>query len=122
MPSDESFEFADWRVDPARGLVSRDGKEVRLEPKLMELLIVFAGSSGRVITKDEIVSRVWSGRAIGDDTLSAAISRLRSALGETKSKRYIETLPKRGYRALVTSERASGGLRERSARSETDEL
>src|SRR5215469_10417752 len=103
MSSEESFEFADWRVNPARGLVSREGKEVRLEPKLMALLIVFASSSGRVITKDEIVSRVWSGRAIGDDTLSAAISRLRTALGETKAKRYIETLPKRGYRALVTS-------------------
>jgi DNA-binding winged helix-turn-helix (wHTH) protein/Flp pilus assembly protein TadD len=122
MPFEKSFEFADWRVEPARGVVSREGKEVRLEPKLMELLLVFAASPGRVITKNEIVSRVWSGRAIGDDTLSAAISRLRTALGETKSKRYIETLPKRGYRALVTSGQGSVAPRERDGRSETDDL
>src|SRR5215472_6089314 len=87
----------------------------------MELLLVFATSPGRVITKDEIVSRVWSGRAIGDDTLSAAISRLRAALGETKSKRYIETLPKRGYRTVVAAT-DTNGPRKRDRRSETDDL
>src|SRR5262249_38741456 len=90
MHSADSFELADWRVEHGRGVVSREGNEFGLESKLMQLLLVFATSPGRVITKDEIVSRVWSGRAIGDDTLSAAISRLRTALGENKSKRYIE--------------------------------
>jgi Flp pilus assembly protein TadD len=74
---------------------------MRLEPRLMELLTLFAVAAGRVIGKDEIVRRVWAGRAIGDDTLAAAISRLRSALGETETERYIETLPKRGYRFLA---------------------
>lgn len=121
MPSEQSFEFADWRVDPARGVISRAGNEVRLEPKLMDLLVMFAASRGRVISKDEIISRVWSGRAIGDDTLSATISRLRAALGETKSKRYIETLPKRGYRAAVTQSETNSA-RETDRRSETDDL
>ena len=121
MPLQESFDFADWRVDPQRGVISRGGEEVRLEPRLMELLLVFAASAGRVITKDEIVSRVWSGRAIGDDTLSAAISRLRAALGETKSKRYVETLPKRGYRSVVESSESPEPRKEKH-RSETDTL
>jgi DNA-binding winged helix-turn-helix (wHTH) protein len=74
------------------------GREVRLEPQLMDLLVLFATSDGRVLAKDEIIAAVWSGRAVGDDTLAAAISRLRSALGATPARRYIETVPKRGYR------------------------
>src|SRR5690242_10248690 len=70
----------------------------------MDLLLLFAGSPGRVIAKDEIVATVWEGRAIGDDTLAAAISRLRTALGETKTNRFIETLPKRGYRLVIAPE------------------
>jgi DNA-binding winged helix-turn-helix (wHTH) protein/Flp pilus assembly protein TadD len=70
----------------------------------MDLLLLFAASPGRVIAKDEIASAVWGGRAIGDDTLAAAVSRLRSALGESKNKRFIETLPKRGYRLVAAPE------------------
>jgi DNA-binding winged helix-turn-helix (wHTH) protein len=122
MPSEREFELGPWRVEPARGVILRDGKEVRLEPKLMELLLVFAASPSRVIGKDEIIARVWSGRAIGDDTLSAAMSRLRTALGETKTERYIQTLPKRGYRLLVASDGADTRSRERDARSEAEQL
>ena len=80
----------------------------------MDLLLLFAGSPGRVIAKDEIVATVWEGRAIGDDTLAAAISRLRSALGETKANRFIETLPKRGYRLVIAPDGAA-------SRSQVDE-
>jgi transcriptional activator of cad operon len=107
MTAGRPFDLGGWRVDPALGALIRDGKQTRLEPRLMELLLLFAGSPGRVISKDEIVASVWGGRAIGDDTLAAAISRLRAALGETKDKRLIETLPKRGYRLLLAPEGVS---------------
>jgi DNA-binding winged helix-turn-helix (wHTH) protein/Flp pilus assembly protein TadD len=100
MAAQRPFEFGAWRVDPARGVLSANDGEVRLEPKLMDLLVLFAGSGGRVLSKDEIIEAAWEGRAIGDDTLAAAVSRLRRALGETGERRYIETVPKRGYRAL----------------------
>src|SRR5215831_7616876 len=65
-PQTKPFEFGLWRVDPARGLISRpEGREQRLEPKLVDLLVLFAGSGGRVLSKDEIVEAVWEGRAIG---------------------------------------------------------
>jgi DNA-binding winged helix-turn-helix (wHTH) protein len=107
--AERPFELGAWRVEPARGvLVSEDG-EVRLEPRLMDLLLLFAASDGRVLSKDEIVARVWQGRAIGDDTLAAAVSRLRTALGDKADNRYIETVPKRGYRFL---KRIAGAARE----------
>lgn len=105
FPSRERpFALGRWSVDPARGVLVRDGRETRIEPQLVELLLLFAGSGGRVLSKDEIIAAVWQGRAIGDDTLAAAISRLRAALGESKSDRYIETIPKRGYRLLAAQE------------------
>ncbi len=98
------FAFGDWQVDPSRGLLtSDDGESARLEPRLMDLLLLFAGSGGRVLGKDEITAATWGDRAIGDDTLAAAVSRLRRALGATRERRYIETVPKRGYRAVVAA-------------------
>jgi DNA-binding winged helix-turn-helix (wHTH) protein len=112
------FEFGEWRVDPVSGALSAPGgRTARLEPQLMDLLVLFAGSAGRVLSKDEIVDSAWGGRAIGDDTLAAAVSRLRRTLGETAERRYIETLPKRGYRCVIAApelavaDAASGGSR-----------
>src|ERR1700744_1642703 len=96
------FAFGDWQVDPSCWLIPRAaGERVRLEPRLMDLLLLFAGSGGRVLGKDEITAATWGDRCIGDDTLAAAVSRLRRALGGTRERRYIETVPKRGYRLVV---------------------
>jgi DNA-binding winged helix-turn-helix (wHTH) protein/Tfp pilus assembly protein PilF len=105
------FMLGEWSVDPARAvIIARDGSETRLEPQVMDLLVLFAGSPGEVLSKDRIIANVWKGRAIGDDTLAAAISRLRSALGST---RFIETIPKRGYRLVIAPDQgAVGRLRE----------
>lgn len=105
MTARGSFEVEGWRVEPDRGALTPagGGEPVRLEPRVMDLLVTLAASGGRVLSKDELIATVWEGRAIGDDTLAAAVSRLRSALGETHERRYIETVPKRGYRwALET--------------------
>jgi len=118
MSGQRPFVLGGWRVDPALGTLSRNGEETRLEPRLMDLLLLFAASPGRVIAKDEIISAVWGGRAIGDDTLAAAVSRLRSVLGENKGNRFIETLPKRGYRLVVAPDADSA----RAAPAREDEI
>jgi len=100
---EQSFTLGDWSVDPAHGIIRRGGAEQRLEKQQMDLLLLFAGSSGDVLSKDRIIAAVWNGRAIGDDTLAAAISRLRSTLGDG----YIETLPKRGYRLRIAADNPS---------------
>ncbi len=100
----QPFDFGGWRVEPARGVLSdrAGGPDVHIEPRLMDLLLLFASSSGRVLSKTEILDAVWAGRAVGDDTLAAAVSRLRAALSEPSGRRYIETLPKRGYRLALS--------------------
>jgi DNA-binding winged helix-turn-helix (wHTH) protein len=111
--NEQPFEFGDWRVEPARGVLAAldGGAETHVEPRLMDLLLLFAGSAGRVLGKDEIIEGVWGGRAVGDDTLAAAVSRLRSALRETPERRYIETLPKRGYRMVMAQYPPRGAAR-----------
>jgi transcriptional activator of cad operon len=114
------FAFGDWQVDPSRSLLTGDdGESVHLEPRLMDLLLLFAGSGGRVLGKDEITAATWGARTIGDDTLAAAVSRLRRALGAAQRRRYIETVPKRGYRAAVES--PPQGLVSRAASNEPPE-
>lgn len=107
---EQPFTLGDWSVDPSRGVLARDGEEKRLEKQQMDLLLLFAGEPAAVLSKDRIIQSVWNGRAIGDDTLAAAISRLRSTLGDG----YIETLPKRGYRLLIAPDKPTATTRNES--------
>jgi len=94
--------LGNWRATRATGdLTGPDGAE-RLEPKVMDLLFLLASRPGQPFSKDEIMDRLWPNVIVGDDTLARAVSRLRKALGDDpKAPRFIETLPKRGYRLIA---------------------
>jgi TolB-like protein/DNA-binding winged helix-turn-helix (wHTH) protein len=75
---------------------------VQVEPKVMEVLLCLARRAGRVVTKDELVREVWEGRFVSDDVVWRSVRELRRALGdEARAPRFIETIPKRGYRLLA---------------------
>jgi TolB-like protein/DNA-binding winged helix-turn-helix (wHTH) protein/Tfp pilus assembly protein PilF len=75
---------------------------VQVEPKVMEVLVCLARRAGRVVTKDELVREVWEGRFVSDDVVWRSVRELRRALGdEARAPRFIETIPKRGYRLLA---------------------
>src|ERR1700732_3158444 len=103
------FLLGDRRVRPSRNLVERAAVEsaeqpavVQVERKVMEVLVCLARSPGRVVTKDELVREVWNGRFVSDDVVWRSVRELRRALGdETRAPRYIETIPRRGYRLLA---------------------
>jgi DNA-binding winged helix-turn-helix (wHTH) protein/Flp pilus assembly protein TadD len=114
---EQPFVLGGLRVDPARGVIARaDGREIHLEPRAMDLLMLFAAEPNTVLSKERIIASVWGGRAIGDDTLAGAVSKLRSALGDCSR---IETIPKRGYRLLqAEGERAPSPPRRASSECE----
>ena len=94
-----SFELGEWRVDPDTNEMARGGVVVRIEPKAMDVLVVLARHDGDVVTRDELLATVWAGVIVGDEALSQAVIKLRRALGDDpRAPRYIETIPKRGYR------------------------
>jgi DNA-binding winged helix-turn-helix (wHTH) protein/Tfp pilus assembly protein PilF len=94
--------FDRFRVDPAESLLLRDGQPVPLPPKVFDTLVVLVENSGRLVTKDELISQLWPDSFVEEGTLARNISDLRKALGDSAGDhRFIETVPKRGYRFLA---------------------
>jgi len=92
----------EWVLDAERNELRRGGDAVRLEPKAIEVLRQLAWRPGRVVSRDELLSLVWPGVVVGDDALTQAIIKLRRALGDdAQTPRYIETIPKKGYRLVA---------------------
>jgi len=99
MKSGQVYEFGDFRVDAANHLLLRDGGEVPLKPKVFDALLLLIENRGRVLEKDELMDSLWTDLIVEESNLTQTIYELRKALGETARKtRYIENLPKRGYR------------------------
>ncbi len=96
------FEVGDWRVDPAASRLTRGKETAPLEPKVMDLLVLLSARPKEVFSKEDIFAALWPGVTVGEDTLARAVSKLRKALGDTpKAPRYVETIPKRGYRLIA---------------------
>jgi DNA-binding winged helix-turn-helix (wHTH) protein/TolB-like protein/Tfp pilus assembly protein PilF len=93
------YECGPFRLEPAEQRLTRDGQPVSLAPKAFELLVFLVRNQGRLVTKDEIMQAVWPSSFVEEANLTVSISVLRKALGEKEGDlRYIETVPKRGYR------------------------
>ena len=91
--------FGPFRYDWEQRLLFREGETVPLAPKVAETLRVLLERHGTVVGKAELMREVWPDTTVEEIGLARNISQLRKALGdESESGRYIETLPKRGYR------------------------
>src|SRR5690348_16023908 len=83
-------------------LIGNDGEVVRLRPRLMDVLLRLAAAPGEVVTRQALLDDVWPRRVVADEVLSRAIAELRTALhDDAREARYIETLPKVGYRLIA---------------------
>jgi DNA-binding winged helix-turn-helix (wHTH) protein len=93
------YEFGPFRFDPLERLLLRDGKPVQLAPRVFDTLLALIENSGRLVGKEELMSKLWPDTFVEEATLARNISDLRKALGEsTGNHKFIETVPKRGYR------------------------
>jgi DNA-binding winged helix-turn-helix (wHTH) protein/TolB-like protein len=93
------YECGPFRLEPAEHRLTRDGTPVSLAPKAFELLVFLVQNQGRLVTKDQIMQAVWPGSFVEEANLTVSVSVLRKVLGEKESDlRYIETVPKKGYR------------------------
>lgn len=79
-----------------------DDRRIRLEQKVMEILLLFARNAHKTITSDEILSEVWPEIVVTQDSISQCISKLRQVFKDDPRKpRVIETIPKKGYRLIA---------------------
>ncbi len=103
------FRIAAWLVQPRLNSVSNNGSTVRLEPKVMEVLVCLAQHAGEPVSKEELLQTVWSNTFVTDDVLKRSISELRRVFeDDVRESRIIQTIPKRGYRLLVAVESVNG--------------
>ena len=101
-PGNETLQVGAWTVEPALNQLSAAGKSVKLEPKAMAVLGYLAERPGQVVTREALLSAVWSGVVVGDDSLTQVVIKLRKALGDVPEKpAYIQTISKRGYRLVA---------------------
>jgi DNA-binding winged helix-turn-helix (wHTH) protein/TolB-like protein len=106
---DEGFRLGDAEVFPQQLRIRTEaGKEERVEPGVMAVLVAIARRNGNLVSRDELVEEVW-GRPTADGPIDRRIMLIRRALGDRgRQHRYVETLTKRGYRLLVPVEPLAG--------------
>lgn len=93
------YVFGDFRLDAARKMLYRGGEELAAVPKAIETLLALVERRGEIVSRDELMSRIWSDAVVEASNLSHYLYLLRRTLGEREDgKPYIETLRRRGYR------------------------
>ena len=96
------YEFGPFRLDAEEGVLLRAGEPVPLTPKAFEMLLRLVERSGHLVGKEELLRQVWPEQFVEEGNLTQQIFALRRALGESPGgPRYIETVPRRGYRFVA---------------------
>ena len=102
------YEFDSFRLDPNQRLLLRADKHVKLSPMVFDLLLFLVQRSGQLLKKEEIIKHLWPDSFVEEGSLTNNISILRKELGNTG--KYIETVPKHGYRFMATVKVVHGGV------------
>ena len=104
LPPNSVVRFGTYEVSLQSGEVRKAGLRIRVQQQPMKLLEILLEHPGEIVTREELRGRVWPNESFGDfdQALNIAIGKLRSALGDSaENPRFIETLPKRGYRFIA---------------------
>jgi DNA-binding winged helix-turn-helix (wHTH) protein len=99
--------FADFAVDPRAGELFRRGKKIKLQHQPMQVLLALLEQPGQIVTREALRQKIWPADTFVDfeHSLNTAIKKLRLALGDRAGhSKFVETLPRRGYRFLAKVE------------------
>lgn len=97
------YSFEDFVLDDGRRELRRDGRQVPVEPQVLDLLLHLLRNRDRVVTKDELLTAVWGGRIVSESALTSRINAARTAVGDTgEMQRLVRTLRSRGFRFVGT--------------------
>src|SRR5215216_2650137 len=99
------YRFADFCFDADQNVLLRDHTEVALTPKTRALLRVLIENHGRIVEKEELLKALWGDSFVEEGNLKFTANQLRKALADdAQNPRYIETVPRRGYRFIAQTE------------------
>jgi len=102
------YSFGPFRLNPVERRLIRNGRPVAITPKALELLILLVENHGHVLSKDELMKRVWADAFVEESNLVQNISVLRRLLGQTAAGEFIETVPRFGYRWVAPVDLSGG--------------
>src|ERR1700731_2836438 len=117
--------FGTYEVSLRSGEVRKSGLRIRVQQQPMKLLEILLERPGEVVTREELRGRVWTNESFGDfdQALNIAVAKLRSALGDSaENPRFIETLPKRGYRFIAEVSVVDADVRSKKPESVAEDL
>ncbi|HEY0429828.1 MAG TPA: alpha/beta fold hydrolase [Pyrinomonadaceae bacterium] len=98
------YSFANFRLDAAERILFDGVKTISLSPKVFDTLFLLVENGGRVLSKERMLKQIWEDSFVEENNLAQNISQLRRVLGETKDIKFIETVPKYGYRFVAPVE------------------
>jgi DNA-binding winged helix-turn-helix (wHTH) protein len=108
VPTGPIFVFESFELDPGRRRLSASGEPVAISDRQFDILCLFVARAGQIVSKDELLQAAWKDVAVSDNSIEQAISSLRRLLGVRSSRLpYIETVPRRGYRFVITVTRTA---------------
>jgi TolB-like protein/DNA-binding winged helix-turn-helix (wHTH) protein/tetratricopeptide (TPR) repeat protein len=100
-----SYQFGAFRLNPDAGQLVDGSGPIPLAPKVFETLVLLVENRGKILTKEELLARIWPDTFVEENSLARNISVLRRALGDGENgSRFILTVPKRGYRFVADVE------------------
>ena len=103
------FAFGPFRLLPGQRLLLEDEKPIRLGSRALDILIALTDRAGEVVSKDELVARVWPNTVVEESNLKFQVSALRRRLGDGQGgNRYLATIPGRGYSFVGPLKHAQG--------------
>lgn len=107
--SSDSLRFGQFRLDPRDRLLEREGAPIEINARYLDALILLAREHGKLVSKDRFHQEVWRGVPVTDEALTQCIKTLRRQLGDDAANpRFIETIPKHGYRFIAAVEAGDG--------------
>ena len=93
------FRFENHELDGELRELTRDGVRIPMQPQVFDLLLFLVEQRDRLVSKDELIGKVWGDRAISDSALNSRINAARTAIGDDgKTQRSIRTIPRKGFR------------------------
>src|SRR5579871_673835 len=96
------YRFGPFELDLAAFELRADGHPCKLEPQVFSLLALLVGNSDRLVSKDEIIDKVWDGRVVSDSAVASRVKSARQALGDDgRAQRFIRTIHGQGFRFVA---------------------
>ncbi len=103
------FRVGTWLVQPGLNTISQNGTTRQLEPKAIEVLVCLAQHPGETLPKEQLLKTVWPDTFVSDDVLVRSVSEIRRAFeDDARESKFIQTIPKRGYRLVAPIEPVNG--------------